>query len=284
MSFVHALHPAAEAPAHDGHVLAFAQDHQLARIDDVGTIHLPTRRELAEWLAGRDAPLHVGRLDGASCWLVDAGADAPAAPDGWSWIETRALLQTATAAHAQAIYCARQLLAWRGRNRFCGCCGTATIDAAEERAKRCPSCGATFFPSAAPAVIVAVTRGDRLLLAHNKNWRSSMFSLLAGFLDPGETLEQAVAREVREEVGVEIGDIRYVTSQPWPFPNSLMAGFRAVHVSGEIQVDGREIEEAAWFTRDAMPEIPRRGSVARELIDAWLGEPSACCPKPEQSE
>lgn len=272
MPFVHALHPVAHAANDDAFLFAFAQDRQLARVDDDGSIQLPTRREVAEWTAGRDTPLHTGYLDGKSCWLIDARDPVAEPPAGWSWVETRGLLQTATTDLSQAIYCARHLLHWRAQNRFCGRCGTATTEADDERAKRCPSCGATFFPSASPAVIVAVTRGDRLLLAHNKDWRSSMFSLLAGFLDPGETLEQAVAREVREEVGIEIGDIRYVTSQPWPFPNSLMAGFRAEHVSGEIVVDGKEIAEAAWFTRDAMPEVPRRGSVARELIEGWLRE------------
>ncbi|MBE2212251.1 MAG: NAD(+) diphosphatase [Opitutaceae bacterium] len=272
MSFVHALHPTAGASGADGHVFAFAQDRQLARLDSDGTIHLPTRRDLAAWIEGRNEPLHVGHLDGRSCWLTDAVEPTTEPPAGWSWVETRALLQTAAADDSQAIYCARHLLHWRAQHRFCGRCGTATVEATDERAIVCPSCNARFFPSASPAVIVAVTRGDTLLLAHNTHWRSSMFSLLAGFLDPGETLEQAVAREVREEVGIEIGEIRYVTSQPWPFPNSLMAGFRAMHISGEIQVDGKEIAEAAWFTRDAMPEIPRRGSVARELIDGWLRE------------
>lgn len=141
-----------------------------------------------------------------------------------------------------------------------------------ENAKKCPSCNALFFPTLSPAVIVAVTRGDQLLLAHNRNFRPGMFSLLAGFVDPGETLEQTAIREVREEVGIEIGALRYVTSQPWPFPNSLMLGFRAQHMSGELVVDGKEIEQAGWFTREALPEIPRAGTVARLIIDAWLRE------------
>ncbi len=131
-----------------------------------------------------------------------------------------------------------------------------------------------YFPTASPAIIVGVTCGEKLLLAHNRNFRTGLFSLLAGFVDPGETLEQAVVREVREEVGLEVGSLRYVTSQPWAFPNSLMLGFRASHISGELAVDGTEIAEAGWFTRDALPEIPRVGTIARLLVDEWRGESS----------
>lgn len=144
-----------------------------------------------------------------------------------------------------------------------------------ERAMRCSKCGNLSYPSAHPAVIVAVTRGDKILLAHNRNFRPGLFSLLAGFVDPGETLEHAVAREVREEVGIEIEDIRYQRSQAWPFPNSLMMGFRATYRSGEIKADGVEIEEAGWYKRDALPETPKPGTVAYELISAWLRESMA---------
>ena len=272
MSFVHEPASAQDPLASPSCVIALARDRQLARVGADGSVQLPSLVDLAPWTAEREPPLYLGRVDSTACWLTAVASPDVEAPAGWAWHETRALLQTTTPDQSQAIACARQLHWWRARHRFCGCCGTPTVEASGERALRCPTCEASFFPSASPAVIVAITRGDRLLLAHNKSWRSSMFSLLAGFLDPGETLEQAVAREVREEVGIAIGDIRYVTSQPWPFPNSLMAGFRAVHVAGEIEVDGKEIAEAGWFTREALPEVPRRGSVARELIDGWLRE------------
>ena len=219
-----------------------------------------------------EAIQQLGTTDNQSCWSYFVADPNALPPPGWEWQETRALLGAFTPAQMHAVSCARELHWWQSRNRFCGCCGTPTVEVPEERAKKCPSCNALFFPNISPAVIVAVTRGDQILLAHNRNFRPGMFSLLAGFIDPGETAEQAVIREVREEVGIEIGDLRYITSQPWPFPNSLMLGFRAHHVSGELVVDGKEIEQAGWFTRKRLPEIPRVGTVARLIIDRWLRE------------
>ncbi len=217
-------------------------------------------------------PIHVGQIEGRSCWTWATETPDSPPPEGWLWHDARSLLGVFTLAQWHALSCARQLLWWDRRHRFCGVCGTPTIVAVDERARRCPQCGALFFPAVSPAVIVAVTRADELLLAHNHNFRLGMFSLLAGFVDPGETLEQAAVREVREEVGIEIAGLRYVASQPWPFPNSLMVGFRAQHVGGELVADGREIEQAGWFRRSAMPDMPRVGTVARTLIDAWLRE------------
>lgn len=271
MAFVH-LHAPNVVPTASDICLVIQADRLLARPEVEAAVGLPEFAALAGWSGSAVAPLHAGLIDGRPCWLVTVeNADAPT-PAGWEWHETRALLGVLTPAQTHAISCARQLLWWERRHRFCGACGTPTVVVAEERARRCPGCGALFFPAVSPAVIVAVTRGDELLLAHNRNFRAGMFSLLAGFVDPGETLEQTVVREVREEVGIEIGDLRYVASQPWSFPNSLMMGFRARHVRGDLVVDGKEIEQAGWFRRDALPEVPRPGTVARLLIDAWLRE------------
>lgn len=247
-------------------------DRLLARIEPGGQVVFPCFAATDGCLPPGEAPLHIGVLEQCACWLLDCAAPDAPAPGGWEWMEIRPLLAALHPAQWQALASARQLQWWNRRHRYCGCCGARTVEDTTERMRRCPGCGAAFFPSAAPAVIVAVTRGERLLLAHNRNFRSGMFSLLAGFVDPGETLEQAVQREVREEVGIEIGRLQYVTSQPWPFPNSLMLGFRTEHLAGEISVDGHEIQEAGWFARDALPSIPAPGTVSRELIDAWLGE------------
>ena len=271
MPFVHHRSPQAELVASD-ECLVIQGDLMLARADATSGVTLPIFGELAIWLetSARLSPVQVGLLGDRRLWLFAIEDAAVLAPAGWEWHETRALLAAFSPSQMHAVSCARELLWWQTRNRFCGHCGTPTTDVADERAKRCPRCNAVFYPNLSPAVIVAVTRGDQLLLAHNRNFRPGMFSLLAGFVDPGETLEQTAVREVREEVGIEIGDLRYITSQPWPFPNSLMVGFHATHCSGEVVVDGKEIELAGWFSRDALPDIPRPGTVAHSLITGWL--------------
>jgi NAD+ diphosphatase len=164
-----------------------------------------------------------------------------------------------------------QLAEWDRTHRFCGVCGAGTELSANERARECPRCGHLHFPRVSPAIITRVDRGEEILLAHAPAFPKGMYSVLAGFVEPGESLEDAVAREIREEVGVEVADVRYFGSQPWPFPHSLMVGFTAQHAGGDIRVDGREIDDAGWFPRSALPHIPPRLSIARWLIEDWLG-------------
>jgi NAD+ diphosphatase len=141
-----------------------------------------------------------------------------------------------------------------------------------ERAKRCPACGLLSFPRLSPAIIVLVERDDRVLLARGVNFPEGMYSTLAGFVEPGESLEEAVHREIGEEVGVALTDLRYFGSQPWPFPHSLMIGFTARYAGGEIVLDDREIADAAWFTADRMPRVPQKLSIARRLIDSYVAK------------
>ncbi|GHU15958.1 NADH pyrophosphatase [Spirochaetia bacterium] len=160
---------------------------------------------------------------------------------------------------------------WRQDSAFCGSCGTKNIDAPDELARLCPACGRREYPRISPAVITIILNDDgRALLAHNKKFADGVYSLIAGFNEAGESLEATVAREIREEVGIEVRDIKYITSQPWPFPNSLMLGFTARYAGGEIRPDGIEIEDAKWFTRDTLPKLPGNGSVSRYLINGWL--------------
>jgi NAD+ diphosphatase len=163
-----------------------------------------------------------------------------------------------------------QIVAWDRAHMFCGRCAHPTEPLANERARRCPQCCLIVHPRLAPAVIVLVERTDgRVLLARNARFPDGMYSCVAGFVEPGETLEEAVHREVREEVGIEVRDLIYFGSQPWPFPHSLMIGFFAQFASGELVPDGTEIADAGWFSSSNLPALPGEVSIARALIEAW---------------
>lgn len=161
---------------------------------------------------------------------------------------------------------------FRSRSRFCGYCGGETFFNSSENSLDCSKCNEKFFPPVFPAIIVSVIKDGKILLAHNKNFPGNMHSVLAGFVDQGESLEECVKREVYEEVGIKVKNIKYITSQFWSFSTSLMIGFTAEYDSGSITPDGIEIESARWFKGDELPEIPPKISLARTLIDKYLKE------------
>jgi len=163
-----------------------------------------------------------------------------------------------------------QIVEWDRNHRFCGRCGAETERKPDELARVCPRCGLQQFPRISPAVIVRIERGEELLLARSPHFAPGVYSTLAGFVEPGESLEETVVREVREEVGVEVTNVRYFGSQPWPFPNSLMIGFVADWAAGEIRPQEGEIEDAGWFTVDSLPGLPSRFSIARRLLDDFI--------------
>ena len=177
---------------------------------------------------------------------------------------------------------ARAMVFWHSRHRFCGLCGSPTLSEEAGHMRRCtnPDCAAMHFPRTDPAVIMLVSDGERALLGRNKNFPPGMYSTLAGFVEPGESLEDAVAREVREETAIEVGGVHYHSSQPWPFPANIMLGFYAEATSSEITVDYSELEDASWFERawlkshidDDSFRLPRRDSIARRLIGDWLAD------------
>ena len=194
-------------------------------------------------------------------------------PNNWKKIPVRQLLANSAEGNLNLdkIIRACHITAWRGDSRFCGTCGAKNSEITGETCRICPNCGRMEFPRICPAVIVIITDNrDRILLAHNKRFKSKVYSHIAGFNEAGETLEETVAREIREEINIDVCDIKYVKSQPWPFPNSLMIGFQARYLSGTIKPDGIEIEDAAWFERYNLPELPGHGSLSRVLIDSWL--------------
>jgi NAD+ diphosphatase len=213
--------------------------------------------------------LYIGSLDGHSCYAAGYPEDG-LPPGGMEFLGLRELYQKIDDIMLKAAFRAVQIVAWDETHRFCGACGGATIKKADEHAKVCLKCGRIFYPRLSPAVIVAVTKGDKLLLARNKNFPPGRYSVLAGFVEAGETLEECIKREIKEEVGIEVKNIQYFGSQSWPFPNSYMLAFTAEHESGEIRADDREIAEAGWFSADEMPGIPANLSISRRLINWFI--------------
>lgn len=217
-----------------------------------------------EPLAG--ARHYLGVLDGLDCW---AGV-LSAVPPGWRPVPLRAAMMQLPEPLMSLAGRAAQVLEWDRAHRFCGVCGTPTELQETERARKCPACGHVAYPRISPAMMALVWRANagrsELLLARAPHFAQGMYSALAGFVEPGESLEECVRREVAEEVGVEVANLRYFGSQSWPFPHSLMVAFTAEWVSGDIVRQESEIEAAGWFPIDALPGIPPRFSIAGHLI------------------
>jgi NAD+ diphosphatase len=197
-------------------------------------------------------------------------------PDNWRATPVRQLFGMFY--NSGSIYLANVLRAhhiaqWRRESRFCGTCGAENENIAKQAQRICPKCGRIEFPRICPAIIVLITDKDnRILLARNIRFRSGVYSHISGFNEAGETLEETVKREILEEINIKVCNIEYIKSQPWPFPNSLMVGFKARYLSGTIQPDGEEIIDAKWFTPDNLPELPAEGSLSRFLINGWLDD------------
>jgi NAD+ diphosphatase len=212
----------------------------------------------------------LGLLGGVPCW---SGELAPGRepPPGMVFRDLRALFGRLPPELHDLAGRAVQIVEWDRTHQFCGACGGPTEPAEGERARACPRCGLSFYPRLAPSMIVAVERDEALLLARAPHFPRGIYSVLAGFVEPGESVEETVAREVWEETGIEVDEVRWFGSQPWPFPNSLMLGFQARYRAGEIRIDGREIEDAGWFNADRMPPLfPGNVSISQWLIHDFL--------------
>jgi NAD+ diphosphatase len=280
-----------------GMVLAVWQGKPLMRGSDPGW--LPFGHAV---LAPAGPPVFLGLDDGTprfavdlSDWSPDAGAEAvgagffdpsiqhhPALDADWGFAELRGIMTQLSPRAAELVATAKAVLQWHRSHRFCAACGAASEMVMAGWQRSCPGCGTQHFPRTDPVVIMLVTRGNSVLLGRNANWPEGMYSLLAGFVEPGETIEAAVRREVHEETGIACGAVSYLSSQPWPFPASLMIGARADAISHAITIDPDELEHALWVSREELvtafsglhPLIKpaRNGSIAHFILRNWLAD------------
>lgn len=245
--------------------------HQLLGRNEDGALR-PLDRDSYRWLEIEVEFEHfLGLYDGAACYAVSASG---ALPEGYAAGDLRSWLGRVEPDLFALAGRSSQIVDWHSTHQFCGRCGNAMNDHEKDRARQCSDCGFIAYPKLSPSIIVLVVRGEEMLLARNAAWPNGMFSTLAGFVEPGESIEQTVHREVAEEVGISVTNIRYKGSQSWPFPNSLMLGFHADYADGELVLQDDEISEAEWFTADKLPQIPPKAAISRWLIDDFCAQQS----------
>jgi NAD+ diphosphatase len=240
----------------------------LVRENEEG-ISIPLKSDLDELDLKPSEVQYFGLLDESPCFTGEI-VDQVVPGNGLTLKGIRSLFNVIDKKVLMVIGLANHLVLWQRNHKYCGNCGTPMEDKKDERAKECPKCGLINYPRISPAIIVAVLKGDQILLARSRRFPGGFYSVLAGYVEPGETLEECVRREVFEEVGIEVKNIQYFGNQPWPFPDSQMIAFTADYSSGDIKPDESEIVDAGWFSPDNLPEIPGKISIARSLIDWFL--------------
>jgi NAD+ diphosphatase len=261
------LHAGDTAPQNDAHTFVFRGDELLVHAE---RLTLPDDDAFRALGADSDAVHAVGLWEQRYCRAAWVAPHAEPAP-GYAFTKLRALFGSVDEQLLSIAGRAYQIAEWARTHRYCGACATPMQAVAGERCRRCPSCGMTAYPRISPAMMVLIRNGDAILLARHTVSPTGRFSALAGFLEAGESAEDAVHREVYEEVGLKVDRLRYFGSQSWPFPHSLMIAFTAEYVSGEIRIDETEIAEARWFgPGDALPEFAPGVSIASALISAHL--------------
>ena len=248
----------------------------LVRGDPMHAVMLE-RRQVSDYMEDPDELIFLGLFrDRPAFALPLDGSEDPPFGEPADYHDLRFLGTALPADEANLAAHARALVIWHRTQLYCGICGSPARPQAGGNARQCdnPDCGRSLFPRVDPAIIVLVANGDRCLLGRQASWPEARYSTIAGFVEPGESLEDAVRREVFEETNIHVGQVRYHSSQPWPFPSSLMLGFFAAAASGEIVLNDGELEDARWFTREDLqsgfPKLPFRISIARRLVDFWI--------------
>jgi NAD+ diphosphatase len=243
--------------------------HSLLVTADPEMPSIPSEKEVGQLGVSFNHAILAGIHDGCSFFAAEIQSPV-AISEHMVFRETRSLHGLLGKGVFEIALAGLHLLEWNRVNQYCPTCKGSFRLRTDIRAKECEACGSLQFPRISPAIIVLIEKDDSILLARSARFAGKFFSVLAGFVEPGENLEEAVRREVQEEVGISIKDIRYFGSQPWPFPDSLMIGFTAHYASGEIKVDEEEIIEAGWYNITNLPNIPGKESIARKLIDSFI--------------
>ncbi|MBW2149128.1 MAG: NAD(+) diphosphatase [Deltaproteobacteria bacterium] len=269
MHFIPAIVPSSER-IEPAWWFAFRDSRLLFKLTGEAAL-IPCVADLAELNLKPIRKQYLGKLDGRPCYSSELSDDA-VAPEGMTFGELRSLFGLLEEDFFWLAGRAIQIVNWDQTHQYCGRCGTPSETKTDERAKICPKCGLLHFPRISPAIIVAVLKDNQILLARANRFPHGLYSVLAGFVEPGETLEDCIKREVKEEVGVELKNICYFGSQPWPFPHSLMIAFIADYAGGKITIDETEISDAGWFTAHNLPRIPDKASIARRLIDWFVAK------------
>lgn len=258
-------------PNDESYWFVFDRNEVLVHISERQVISFPRKVDFGKkWDHKTVKNLYLGKIAEHDAYGFETPKELLLMSENWQWRDLRSLMPTIEADWFWIAGKAFQFVNWFKTHQYCGQCGSLTVLKMTEKATYCPSCDLSFYPRVSPAVIVAIRRDNRILLAHALRFPQKFYSTLAGFVESGESLEECLQREVREEVGIEIKNIEYFGSQPWAFPHSLMIGFKAEYQSGEIKVDETEIDHADWFEADNLPVRPNRFSIASQLIDDFV--------------
>lgn len=236
--------------------------NKMILVKNTSTYELPTFDDVQKFLNNQMINTWFAEIEYGYCAYL---FEDVIIPKNFIWVSLRSLFAINFELSSK-ICRAQSLLEWRIKHRYCCKCGGPLTDDKFETARTCSLCNESFYPTISPAMIVVIKKGDSILLAQHHQRNTDVYTCLAGFIEPGETIEECVAREIREEIGIEVKNIKYIESQSWPFPDQLMLGFTADYASGDFLINHEEIEDAQWFTKDKLPNIPKPGSIAYKLI------------------